>query len=140
MRLAVALALTVLACSCVGPKSDCQGSMESFFKVIAGKKWSAGYAMLTPEHQKKVGSEEKFTTAMDGVWAITTDHKLAVNQVIEAGTRCEASGFLSYTVVLKNKGEDNVDITDEYFSWTLKKLDDGKWYMEMPGMEKLPSY
>jgi ketosteroid isomerase-like protein len=112
--------------------------MDSYYSLLKGHNWDGVYELLTPEHKKKIGSPEKVATVMAPTWNPTHSFSIKVNQVVETGPLCVASGALWYTYKVRGALPEVTE--DEYFSWTLRKQADGKWYIELPGSEKVRSW
>jgi hypothetical protein len=55
-----------------------------------------------------------------------------------SGKLCIVNGELSY--VIKIRGKEPQSIDNDYFSWTFRQQNDGKWYIEVPGMEKVGGF
>jgi len=134
----VVVAVLFLA-GCNGPKDSCQGSTDSFFSIIKGHDWDTMFELLTPEHKRKVGNAARLNAFMEDIYKGTKNFKVSYQNVAETKTGvCVVNGTMSYTI--KIRGENPVDINDEYFSWTLKKGRDGLWYIDIPGEEKIGGY
>lgn len=136
---ALAAAAALGLCACNGPKEDCEGSARSFYNLLKGHDWEDLHGMLTPEFKRKHQSVERFSTGMEAIWLGTKDFSVRWNTISPTRERvCIANGEMSYTT--KIRGKDPVDTVDEYFSWTLRQGSDGRWYVEMPGEEKISGY
>ena len=124
---------------CSGPKERCEGSAKSFFSTLRGHDWETMYRILTPEFKHKFQNADRFTRAMENFWLGSKGFSVKWNNIFETRERvCIANGLMSYTV--KIRGQSAKDIRDEYFSWTFRRGNDGLWYAEMPGQEKIGGY
>lgn len=133
-----ALAATCLA-GCNGPKDSCQGSYDSYCSMLKGHDWDGMFQMLTAEHKKKAGRPERLAAFMEDSFKGTKDFSFNLQTLSESQTGvCVANGFMSYTIKLRAKNPE--DVKDEYYSWTFRLARDGKWYMELPGEEKISGY
>ena len=138
MRLALALVALFLA-ACNGPKEKCEGSFKSYFSMIEGQDFAGMYEMLTPKFKKKVKSVEHFSAAMLEQWNGTYGFSKKVDSITESADGiCIARGAMSYTWRVRGKEAEAHD--DEFFSWTFRKERDGKWYIELPGYERISGY
>jgi hypothetical protein len=132
---------TAAAClvGCNGPKDTCEGSANSFYGTLRGHDWDTMHRMLTPEFKHKFAKVDRFTYAMENIWLGSKSFSVKWNTVSETRERvCIANGLLSYTV--KIRGQESKDTKDEYFSWTFRKGNDGLWYAELPGQERIGGY
>lgn len=136
-----ALAVAAAACfsSCNGPKEDCEGSARSYFSLLKSHDWDGIHAMLTPPSKHKHPDPDRFASVMGEIWMGTKDFSVKWNTISPTRERiCIANGLMSYTT--KIRGKDPVDTVDEYFSWTLRLGSDGRWYMDLPGEERISGY
>lgn len=138
MRLALAFAALSLA-ACNGPKETCAGSFESYFSMLEDHDYEGMYEMLTPEFKKKVRSVEGFSRAMNEEWFGTHGFSKKVDNVAEtAGGVCTARGVMSWTWRVRGKEAESYD--DVFFAWTFRRQKDGKWYIDLPGYEKITAF
>lgn len=132
-----ALAVLVLA-GCNGPKDTCEGSFKSYYSLLKGHDWEAMYELLTPSFKKKAGSPANLVPYMEEDYAGSKSFSLNDVNIQEGGDTCIVNGGLNYTI--KKRGENPYDISDEYFSWTFRRAQDGLWYIELPGSEKITGF
>lgn len=130
-----AAALALAACN--GPKETCEGSMNSYYALLKSHDWDGAYEMLTPEYKRKL-TADRYARGMEEEWLGSKGFSLKVGNISESRGACYANGGISYTV--KIRGKEPVDYDNEYFSWIFRKQADGKWYIEMPGMERVSAY
>ncbi len=124
---------------CNGPKETCEGSAKAFYGTLRGHDWATMHQMLTPEFKHKFNRVDRFAEVMEYNWLGSKSFSVRWNTISETRERvCIANGQLSYTV--KIRGENPVDTTDQYFSWTFRRGNDGLWYAEVPGQEKVGGY
>ena len=120
---------------CNGPKSSCEGTMNSWKGCINSNDWDCMSELINPVHRRKYGR---------GIKAISEDtYKGAYNfkykfiQADETGNICIARTNAFYTVKVRGKSPEDFD--DQGFSYTLRKID-GLWYIDFPGVEKLSGF
>jgi len=133
----VLAALGLLACN--GPKDTCQGSVDSYWSLFKAHDWEGIYEMLTPEYKKKVGSAEQLASALDENWKGGKSYTMELDNVVATASGvCIANGNMNY--IWRLRGENPKEFNNQYFSWTFHLLKDGKWYIDLPGEERLSGY
>ena len=137
-RFALCLLALLVAAGCYRPKDTCEGSFESFYSAIKADDWDATYEMLTAAHKKKVRSKEVWAQYMASDWGRAKSFSLHLNNIAPSGNVCIANGTMDF--VFKERGKEPETVKDYYFSWTFRREADGKWYVEIPGQEKLQGY
>ncbi|MBI5549577.1 MAG: hypothetical protein HY901_37300 [Deltaproteobacteria bacterium] len=125
--------------ACRGPKSDCEGSYESWTGSMAAHDWDSAYELLTPEFKKKVGSPKRMAAYMEDSWKGSKSFEFSPFDIAETNAGvCTARGEMRYTV--KIRGELPKDHEQVYFSYVFRQEKDGLWYIELPGNERIQSF
>jgi hypothetical protein len=137
-NLLLALCLASLALTaCNGPKETCQGSFESYWSYLKSHDWEGAYEMLTPQYKNKI-TLDRYIAGMEEEWAGSKNFSMTVSNLSESAAGCFVNGGISYNV--KIRGQQPYRVDGEYFSWIFRKQKDGKWYIELPGMEKVGAF
>jgi hypothetical protein len=137
---AIFVVLAVLALAgCRGAKDTCEGSYKSWTACLANHDWESAYEMLTPEHKRKAVDPAHMARGMEEHWEGAKSFSFTLINLAETKSGvCTANGEMSYTI--KIRGDNPYDVNDEYFAWTFRQGKDEKWYIEIPGLEKIGAF
>ena len=119
-----------------GPKGDCEGSLESWGKVINDNDWDAMVELIHPDQRKKFGDETIREFGYQ-IYKGARDYKWKKIQADVSGNICIARTIAYYNV--KIRGKLPVDFDNQYVSYVLHEKD-GLWYFDLPGSTKVGGY
>jgi hypothetical protein len=135
-QLIAAAGLAVALTGCHGPKSDCEGTMQSYAALIDGNSWDDIPDLVYPPQRTKLGDGaiRGWTAAnYQGATSFEFTHlDAAVSKDV-----CFATTVAKWRQ--KIRGQNPVVFDDEAFTFTLHLIN-GTWYMEMPGAAKVGAY